>query len=66
MLINFQCRACRRLFDSDVGHIDFPPEAERPQFEHLPVCPGCGQRTLNEVELTEVGQGQLTNAFLNP
>lgn len=66
MLINFQCRACRTIFDSEVGRIDFPPEAQRPRFEHRPVCPRCGERTLDEVELTEAGQGQLTDAFLNP
>lgn len=65
MQINFQCRACRTVFDSEVGRIDFPPEAQRPQFEQLPVCPGCGERTLDEVELTETGQGQLTEAYLN-
>jgi hypothetical protein len=66
MLINFQCRSCRATFDSEVGQIDFPPETDRPQFEHVPVCSRCGERTLDEVELTETGQSQLTEAFLNP
>jgi len=65
MLINFQCRQCQTVFNSEVGQIDFDPEAERPRFEHLPVCPRCGERTLDEVELTELGQGQITEAFLN-
>ena len=65
MKINFQCRHCRSVFDSDIGQIDFPPEADRPRFEHSPVCPNCGERTLDQVELTETGQGQLTEAYLN-
>ena len=66
MLINFQCRQCRILFDVDVGHITMSPEAQRPQFEHPLRCPHCGPRSMDQVWLTEVGQTQLTAALLTP
>ncbi len=65
MLINFQCRQCRVVFDSEVGEITMPAEAERPQFEHPIVCARCGQRSMDEVWLTELGQSQLTAAVLS-
>ncbi len=65
MLINVQCRQCRVIFDSEVGEITMPTEAERPQFEHPMVCARCGQRSVDEVWLTEVSQSQLTTAVLS-
>jgi len=38
------------------------PGAERPRFEQPIICPSCGERTLDEVYLTERGHGQLTDA----
>jgi rubredoxin len=66
MLINFQCRQCRVVFDSEVGEITMPADADRPQFEHPIGCPRCGPRSLDEVWLTERGQSQLTAAVLSP
>ncbi len=66
MLINFQCRQCRNVFDGEVGQITMPPDAQRPQFEHPIRCPRCGQRSMEEVWLTEGGQTQLTAAVLTP
>lgn len=65
MIINFECQSCRTIFDRDVGAIDFPPGSDRPRFEKPIVCPACGPRTLEQVALTETGQGQLTEAVLN-
>ena len=66
MLINIQCRQCRIVFDSEVVDITMSADAPRPQFEHLIRCPRCGQRSLDEVWLTEVGQSQRTAAVLSP
>jgi DNA-directed RNA polymerase subunit RPC12/RpoP len=65
MLINFECQGCQRIFDSDVGQITFQSGQERPTFEHPIRCPSCGPRTMDQVWLTETGQGQLTQAVLN-
>ena len=66
MLINFQCRQCRLVFDGEVGQITMPPEAQRPQFEQPIRCPRCGRRSMDQVWLTEVGQTRLSAAVLNP
>lgn len=64
MVINFECRTCQRIFDSEVGQVTREPGAERPRFEQPIRCPTCGKRTLDEVYLTEHGQSQLTAAVL--
>lgn len=67
-LINFQCKKCNQLFCYDVGKISFPPDiykGKRPNFERDIYCQRCGLLTLDEVELTELGQTQLTELFLN-
>ena len=38
---------------------------KRPNFEREIYCDKCGLLTLDEVELTEFGQTQLTELFLN-
>ena len=63
MIINFECKKCHHDFDSDVGHITF--NENPPKLEREPVCPNCGERTIEEVYLTEIGQGQLTELFMN-
>ena len=56
------------MFDSDVGKVDFTEVEEevdgRPSFDKAPNCPKCGERTLDEIFLTELGQSQLTELFL--
>jgi hypothetical protein len=46
-----------------VGKISFPIEENRPRFEKDIVCSGCGILTMDEVELTELGQTQLGAVF---
>ena len=41
-----------------------PEDAHRPFFEKQIICPKCGQRSMDEVFLTELGQSQLTQATL--
>lgn len=65
MIINFECQHCKAIFDSEVGQIDYQPGEERPTFEKTIRCPSCGPRTMDQVWLTETGQGQLTQAVLN-
>lgn len=66
MPINFQCRQCRLVFDSEVGHITMLANAQQAQFEPPIRGPRCGQRSRDEVWLTEVGQRQLSAAVLTP
>jgi hypothetical protein len=63
MFLNFECKKCHHYFDSDVGQITF--DENPPRLEKKPVCPDCGERTIKEVYLTEIGQGQLTEIFMN-
>jgi DNA-directed RNA polymerase subunit RPC12/RpoP len=65
MEINFQCRKCGRIFDCDIGTVALSEDSERPVFEKSIVCPNCGQRSMDGVFLTELGQGQLTEATLD-
>ena len=62
--INFKCKKCRKVFDFDVGKISFKLVNERPQFENQSKCSHCGVLTLDEVELTEIGQAELTAIYL--
>ena len=60
MEINFECKKCRNIFDCDVGTITVHENSDRPQFEQSIFCPRCGELTIDEVLLTELGQSQLT------
>ena len=64
MVINFECKECEGLFDCDVGTVTLPGNSYRPHFEKEIICPKCGQRSMDEVLLTELGQSQLTQATL--
>ena len=61
-IINFQCKKCRQAFDCDVGAARVDDKAYRPKFTNPIVCPRCGERTMDGVLLTELGQSQLTDA----
>lgn len=63
-IIHFKCKGCGDEFNYDVGEVKFPLEEERPRFEKEIWCKRCGKRTLDEVELTEIGQTQLTELYL--
>ena len=62
MEINFECKKCGGIFDSDVGAVSVSEDSFRPQFENEIICPKCGQRSIDDVLLTELGQSQLTEA----
>ena len=62
MVINFECRKCEVPFDCDVGTITLSESSDRPNFEEEIICPKCGEVSMDEVYLTELGQSQLTQA----
>lgn len=63
-IINFKCKGCGDEFFYNVGEVKFVVGEERPRFEKEIWCKRCGKRTLDEVELTEIGQTQLTELYL--
>ncbi len=64
--INFRCRKCKSIFDNDVGTITFPTKAnQRPTYENEIICPKCGVISSDKVLLTELGQTQLTEVYLD-
>jgi hypothetical protein len=63
MEINFECKKCGSIFDCNVGKIILPENSLKPHFEKNIVCPMCGQRSMDEILLTELGQSQLTGAI---
>lgn len=63
--INFQCKKCRKVFNCDVGSVEVDEKKFRPNFGNKIVCPACGERSLDDVFLTELGQSQLTAATLD-
>lgn len=65
MEINFECKKCGGVFDCDIGTVAVSEDSGRPVFEKSIVCPKCGQRTMDGVFLTELGQSQLTEATLD-
>ena len=65
MVINFECRKCGVPFDCDVGTITLPESSDNPNFEKDIICPKCGQLSMDEVFLTELGESQLTEATLD-
>jgi len=65
-IIHYECKRCKKEFDCDVGKIDFNDMQSnnwRPKFEKDIICPNCGKRTFDEVDLTELGQSQLTELY---
>ena len=65
MEINFECKKCGGIFDSDVGSVSISEESFRPEFKNEIICPKCGKRSIDDVLLTELGQSQLTEATLD-
>ena len=62
--INFKCKRYGLIFFFDVGRINFELVDGKPQFENQIRCHECGLLTLNGIELTELGQSQLTELHL--
>jgi DNA replicative helicase MCM subunit Mcm2 (Cdc46/Mcm family) len=62
VIISFDCRDCHADFASEVGPVTFTPD---PVFSIPPSCPECGPRTNDQVWLTDEGQSQLTDVYLN-
>ena len=65
MKINFECKKCGCIFDCDIGEVTLHENSDRPSFEKKISCPTCGERSMDEVLLTELGQSQLTEATLD-
>lgn len=65
MEINFECKKCSGIFDSDVGIIKINEQTFRPEFEKSIMCSKCGVRTIDQVLLTELGQTQMTEATMD-
>lgn len=65
MLLSLECRTCHRVFDANVGQVEFADQGRglEPVFEKRPLCPKCGERSNEQVYLTEEGQGQLTEVW---
>ena len=62
MQLEFECKTCHQVFECDMGTVSF--STDPPTFGNDPVCPRCGVRAFDDVLLTEIGQGQLTEAFM--
>jgi len=64
MIINFECKKCRKEFSCDVGKVGIDDTGMRPTFEKDIICPSCGSLTMDDVLLTELGQSQMTEATM--
>lgn len=73
--INFYCKKCKIDFDINVGLIDFGDDEDMDaivKFSNTIECPKCHAKYTGEnddftkyFELTETGQGQLTEIYMN-
>ena len=60
--INFKCKKCDTEFDCETGKIQF---GDRLSFEKKITCPRCGVMDIEDLELTEIGQTQVTELFFS-
>ena len=67
MFLSIECKKCKSEFDANVGAISFDDSdvGPKPSFEKNPECNKCGELTINDIYLTEMGQGQLTEIWMN-
>jgi hypothetical protein len=63
--VNFQCKKCTQSFDCNIGNIQFTPSTGNPIFEKSVLCPTCGKLDKGDYILTEIGQSELTELFIN-
>ncbi len=59
-VVEFECTKCGTIFETEVGEVTVNVDTLRPEFEYDIICPQCGKLTINDLLLTETGQGQLT------
>ena len=65
MVLSFECKICHHAFNCDVGSISLLEDSDRPAFEKGLFCPTCGEVTIDDVRLTELGQSQLIAAAMD-
>jgi len=65
-IINFKCKKCETEFDCEIGKVTFPDNInEKLNFEKKIICPKCNIITVDEAELTEMGQTDATILHFN-
>ena len=64
-ILNFKCKKCKTVFDYDVGEVTFPSSQKTPSFERDIHCSKCGIRSIDQIELTELGQTLLSEIFFS-
>ena len=63
MKLNVECKKCSKIFDAQMGAVKFT--SGQPSFELNPTCPKCGElEGIEDIYLTEMGQSQLTESYL--
>lgn len=64
--INFKCKKCGNELDFEVGKIYFPTNVDdKLNFEYDVICEYCGKVTINDLELTELGQTQVSMLYFS-
>lgn len=59
-ILNLKCKRCGKTFDFNVGKITF---GNKLSFENKIFCKKCGLVEIDDLELTELGQTQVTELF---
>lgn len=62
MEVNLKCGKCGTIYDFEVGNITTDDKMSL-VFENETICPKCGAKC--EELLSELGQSQMTDWFLN-
>ena len=62
MEVNLKCGKCGTIYDFEVGNITTDDKMSL-VFENETICPKCGAK--GEDLLSELGQSQMTDWFLN-
>lgn len=64
MIIEFECLLCNKPFACDVGSVTIDEQEMLPSFSNKIYCPFCcNEKGLDDLNLTELGQSQLTRAM---
>ncbi len=59
MIINYKCKKCDEMFDTETGKIMISKDLMMPVFEKDILCPTCGKVSVKDVSLTELGKKQI-------